>query len=212
MLRLSSMYKGPVALGEMGLDWQNLYAPPQEQCKFFEMQLSLAQQHGKPAIIHARSGQSNACSTDGDAVASVLELIEAMNYTAGGIMHCFSGSYEQAKRCIDKGFYISCAANVSYASAHELQELVRRIPLEYLLVETDAPYLLHKKTHVMQRAYYKQALKLPSVSGEPAQKKRRYNHPSYLPFVYESVATLRAMSVETLVQALYANMQKLLRL
>ncbi len=206
--KITRHVKDAHAVGEMGIDWHKMYTSPKKQYEFFEMQLSLAQREKKPAIIHARSGLRNEYSVSGDAIESVLEVIDTINYTAGGIMHCFSGNYAQAKKCIDKGFYISFAANVSYSSSSEIQETARRIPLECLLVETDAPYLLHKKTHAMQGAL-KKAMKNTSQL-QTTNEKGRYNHPSYLPFIYETIATLRNIPIAQLMQSLRLSMQKIL--
>ena len=127
-----------IACGEIGLDYFHEGAPHAIQKQQLIAQLELAASHRKPILIHCRpkDGQH-------DAWDDLFEILD--KYWAGtglgGIMHCFSGSYEQASRSIEMGFLISLAGSLSFAKAQDLRDVAARLPLEALVVETDAPYL-----------------------------------------------------------------------
>lgn len=170
--RIFSQDARACAVGETGLDWHAMYAPTNAQYEYFEMQLELAARYGRPVIIHARSGAA------GDAIESVLERLAHVQHDCGGVMHCFSGTARQAKQCVDRGLHVSFSASISYASAEDIREAAKVVPAEYLLAETDAPYLLHKKARAR-------------TASEKSNKKGRYNHPAYLPLTYETLASVR---------------------
>lgn len=128
--RLAAHHKA-VAIGEIGLDYYRDLSPRRVQKKVFLEQLELAKKLGKPVIIHDR-----------DAHGDVMDILRrAAPGLAGGVMHCYSGSWEMARESISLGFYISLAGPVTYPNAVRLKDLAARLPEEYLLVETDAPYL-----------------------------------------------------------------------
>jgi TatD DNase family protein len=99
--------------------------------KRFREQINLAKEIGLPIVVHDR-----------EAHRETLEVLKSEGAEkCGGIIHCFSGDYEMARRCIDMGFYISLPGSLTYKNADRFREIVRRLPLESLLVETDAPFL-----------------------------------------------------------------------
>jgi TatD DNase family protein len=120
-----------VAIGEIGLDYYYHHAPPAQQLSVLRQQIRLARQLSLPLIIHDRDAH--------DDVLSVLHEERASE--VGGVMHCFSGDLAFAHRCLELGFYISFAGNLTFKKAGALPEVARQIPLERLLVETDCPYL-----------------------------------------------------------------------
>ncbi len=121
-----------VALGEIGLDYHYMYSPAPEQRRAFERQLGLAHEIGLPVIIHNR-----------DAHEDLTAIIDAAgDQRPSGVMHCFSGDAAFAERCIEWGFYISFAGNVTYRNADNLREAAGAVAVERLLVETDSPYLV----------------------------------------------------------------------
>lgn len=125
-----AQHRKVVGIGEIGLDfyWQN--NPPREvQMSALVAQLELAAELGKPVVIHDR-----------DAHVELIEIL-ARRRAPRGILHCFSGDLEMAQRAIDLGFYISFAGNVTFKNARRLQEIARALPLERIVIETDAPYL-----------------------------------------------------------------------
>lgn len=124
-----------VAVGETGLDWHWVgrmegCASPAEQHEAFSWHIDLAKRLGKPLMIHNRGAD-----------ADLLAQLEAEGAPETVIMHCFSAGPEIARRCIDAGYLLSFAGNVSFKNARELHESARLVPGDQLLVETDAPYL-----------------------------------------------------------------------
>ncbi len=120
-----------VALGEMGLDFYRNISPPPVQERVFREQLQLAKAVDLPVVIHDR-----------DAHRRVLEILTEEGVgEKRGVMHCFSGDMTLARKCMDLGLYISIAGPVTYKKAEELQEVAASCPREYLLLETDCPYL-----------------------------------------------------------------------
>lgn len=117
-----------VALGEIGLDYYWDDVPSDKQKDIFQQQVDLAKKHQKPIIIHCR-----------DAYEDTYEVLKRNGHP--GIMHCYSGSVEMAKRFIDLGFYISLAGPVTFKNARVPKDVAEKIGLEHLLIETDCPYL-----------------------------------------------------------------------
>jgi TatD DNase family protein len=118
-----------VAIGETGLDYYRDYAPQADQARAFAAQIELARTAGKPLVIHTRAAEDDTITTLRD--------------HAGGldvILHCFSMP-ERLDECVDEGWWISFAGNVTYPKAQDLAAAAERVPAERLLVETDAPYL-----------------------------------------------------------------------
>ncbi|MBI3117177.1 MAG: TatD family hydrolase [Candidatus Hydrogenedentes bacterium] len=122
---------GVIALGEIGLDYFHEYSPRVDQARAFEQQLALAGELRKPVVIHNRDA-------DADTLAILRNHSERL---PGCIMHCFGADAAFAEQCVDTGFYVSFAGNVTFPKAEKLREAARAVPLERLLVETDAPYL-----------------------------------------------------------------------
>ncbi|MBA2339752.1 MAG: TatD family hydrolase [Pyrinomonadaceae bacterium] len=121
-----------VAWGEIGLDYHYDNSPRDVQRAAFVQQLNLAREVKLPVVIHTR-----------EADADTMDILES-EYGAserGGVMHCFGGSYEMAKRALDLNFMISFAGIITFKKADELRNVARRLPLKRLLIETDCPYL-----------------------------------------------------------------------
>lgn len=123
-------HKKCVALGEIGLDYHYDFSPREEQKKWFAVQLELAQALNKPVILHMR-----------EATADCMDILLAHKQSLQGVMHCFSGSYETAKKCIDLGLYIAFGGSVTFANAYNLRDIAKNLPLDRLLIETDCPYM-----------------------------------------------------------------------
>lgn len=131
--KLRDLAKDPrvVAIGEIGLDYYRDLSPRDKQKQAFIEQIKLAQQIGKPIIIHDREANQD-----------VMDIIKKEKAGKnGGIMHCYSGSLPLAIESIKEGFYISFAGPLTYKNAKKAQEVVTKIPQNRLLVETDCPYL-----------------------------------------------------------------------
>ncbi len=118
-----------VAIGETGLDYFRDYAPREDQLRAFLGQIELARTTGKPLVIHTRAAEA--------------DTIDALREHAGGIaviLHCFTMA-DRLQECLDEGWWVSFAGNVTYGSALDLADAAKRVPEDRLLVETDAPYL-----------------------------------------------------------------------
>ena len=120
-----------LAIGEIGLDFYRNRSPREVQIKVFREQIHLARELNLPIVIHDRNAHKETLA--------VLNEEKSGNYK--GIFHCFSGDYDMACKCLDLGFYLSISTTVTYKNNYRLQEIARRIPLERLVVETDAPFL-----------------------------------------------------------------------
>ena len=131
--RLLDLAKSPlvVAWGEIGLDYHYPDTVKAAQQQAFRAQIAVAKEAGLPIVIHGR-----------DAHQDLLRIIKAEKAGInGGVMHCFSGSWEMARECLSQGFYISFAGPLTFANAKTPVEVAARAPLDRLLVETDCPYL-----------------------------------------------------------------------
>jgi len=127
-----------IACGEIGLDYYHEGAPHPVQKEGLIAQLLIAAKRRRPILIHCRGSNETA-----DAWEDLFEVLDE-HWAAtglGGVMHCFGGSWEQARRSLDLGFLISFAGNVTYQKAQPLREVAARVPLDRILVETDAPWL-----------------------------------------------------------------------
>lgn len=140
LARLDGLLADPevIACGEIGLDYYHEGAPRSVQLQGLRKQLEIAASRKRPILIHCRpkDGATDAWSD------LFLVLEEFWGRTGlGGIMHCFGGEWEQARRSLDLGFLISFAGNLTYPKAQPLRDVAARVPLDGLLVETDAPWL-----------------------------------------------------------------------
>lgn len=117
----------PIAIGEIGLDFFIKDTDKEKQKDFFSAQLSIAKQHELPVILHVRKAHDD-----------VLNIIKTSN-VMGGSCHAFNGSYEQAKRYIDFGFKLGFGGTMTYPNARKIHDLAKKIPLEHIILETDAP-------------------------------------------------------------------------
>jgi TatD DNase family protein len=130
-IRDLAQHRRVIGIGEIGLDyyWEN--NPPREmQLRALNAQLDLAAELGKPVVIHDR-----------EAHAELMDILVRRRGNPQGVLHCFSGYLEMARRAIDLGYYISFAGNVTFKNARQLHEVVRAIPLECMIIETDSPFL-----------------------------------------------------------------------
>jgi TatD DNase family protein len=127
-----------IACGEIGLDYYHEGAPHPIQKEGLISQLLIAVRRKRPILIHCRGSNESA-----DAWDDLFEILDVHWASTGlaGVMHCFGGSWEQAKRSLDLGFLISFAGNLTYPKAQPLRDVAARLPLDSLLVETDAPWL-----------------------------------------------------------------------
>jgi TatD DNase family protein len=164
-----------VAIGEMGLDYHWDKSPHDIQKDVFRKQIRLAKKVKLPIVIHNR-----------EATADIVEILrEEGAAEVGGIMHCFSGSVEIAKECLDMNFYISLGGPVTFKNAKKPKEVALEIPLDKLLIETDCPYLT------------------------PHPYRGQRNEPSYVKLVAEQIAEIKGVTFEEIARATSDNAKKI---
>lgn len=130
MVRALAAHPKVVAIGEIGLDYYWMKAPPPDQERVFRAQLALARELGLPVVIHSREARDD----------TLRVLVDAARGQPG-IMHSFSGDWEYARACLDVGFLLSFSGPLTFTKATELHEVARLAPFNMLLTETDSPYL-----------------------------------------------------------------------
>ena len=151
-----------VALGEIGLDYYRDRSPRDIQQQAFRKQIRLAIKSKKPIIVHDR-----------DAHEDVLRILEEENAAeTGGVLHCFSGDLAMAQKCLDLGFYLSFPGPITYPKNEQTREIVKALPMNRILVETDCPYL------------------------SPQKFRGKRNEPAYVRYTAEKIAEIKAISIE----------------
>jgi TatD DNase family protein len=167
-----------VAIGETGLDYFRQQGDLDWQRARFRTHIRAARETGKPLVIHTRA-----------AAADTLAIMrEERAGEVGGVMHCFTETWEVAQQAIDLGFHISFSGIVTFKNALELKDVARRVPLERMLIETDSPYLA------------------------PVPFRGKRNEPSYVPHVALEIARLRDLPVADIAAATSHNFFRLFRI
>ncbi|HZQ62742.1 MAG TPA: TatD family hydrolase [Casimicrobiaceae bacterium] len=164
-----------VGIGETGLDYYRLTGDLEWQRARFRRHIRAARETRKPLVIHTRSSAA-------DTLAIMREERAA---DAGGVMHCFTETWDVASAALDLGFHISISGIVTFKNAAIVKEVARRVPLDRLLIETDSPYLA------------------------PVPYRGKRNEPSYVPHVAAEIARLRDEEVDTIANATAANFFRL---
>ena len=160
-----------VALGETGLDFYRPDCPADTQKERFARHIQAAKKIKKPLIVHTRS-----------AAAETLDLIRSEGASEpGGVMHCFSEDWSTAKGALDQGFYISFSGIVTFKNAGDLRDVAKKVPLDRILVETDAPYLA------------------------PVPLRGKRNEPAFVRHTAECLAGLLGLDLQTLAEQTTAN-------
>ena len=160
-------------LGEIGLDYHYDLSPRDAQRRVFDLQLDMAFDLGLPVQLHIREAH-------GDCM-DMLRARAAAGRMPGGIMHCYTGSWESAKVYLDLGLYISLSGAVTFKNAPKLSEVARNVPADRLLIETDCPYMA------------------------PVPLRGRRNEPAFIVHTFQKVAELRGEDPEALAERLWEN-------
>ncbi|NLP47147.1 MAG: TatD family hydrolase [Epulopiscium sp.] len=168
-----------VAIGEIGLDYYYEHSSKDIQKRWFDKQIQLAKETNLPIIIHSR-----------EAAQDTFEMVQSHYKTLSkrGVIHCYSGSVEMAKEYIKMGFYIGVGGVLTFKNAKRMVEVVEEIPLEHILIETDAPYLT------------------------PVPHRGKRNDSTYLVYIVQAIADLKNLTVEEVVKQTAHNGKKLFSL
>ena len=164
-----------VAVGETGLDYYYNHSPHEVQRRVFAQFIHLARDTQLPIVVHER-----------DAAIAAADLLR--NEGAGklrGVIHCFTGNYEAACAYLDLGFYLSFTGIITFKNADALREVVRKVPLERVFVETDSPFLT------------------------PVPHRGKRNEPAYVRFVAETIARVKAVPLDEVARVTSANVRRL---
>jgi TatD DNase family protein len=165
-----------VAYGEIGLDFFRNLSPREKQIEVFSRQLEIARDLSLPVVIHDR-----------DAHEQVLQLVRSSGVQRG-VFHCFSGDYALAQKCLDLGFYLSIPGTVTFDKAVKISDVVKKVPLEFLLLETDCPFLT------------------------PVPYRGRRNEPSFIIHTAKKVAQIKSLRWEDVADTTTRNALNLFRL
>ncbi|MEI7457426.1 MAG: TatD family hydrolase [Nitrosomonadales bacterium] len=167
-----------IAIGETGLDYYRLTGALDWQRERFRNHIRAARECGKPLIIHTRSAAED----------TLRLMAEEGADQAGGVMHCFTENWEVAQAALDMDFYISFSGIVTFKNALQIKEVVQRVPLDRILIETDSPYLA------------------------PVPFRGKLNQPAYVKHVAEEIALLRGISVDEVGRQTSENFARLFKL
>ncbi len=166
-----------VAVGEIGLDYHYMHSPKGVQVETFRKQIGLAKEVNLPIIIHSREANND-----------TLRVLREEAADVTGVLHCFSGDIEMAKEAMGLGFYISIAGPVTFKNAKVLREIAEFIPDEFLLIETDAPYLT------------------------PVPMRGQRNEPSFLTYTAQVISEIRGITVSDLARITTLNAMRLFKI
>lgn len=166
-----------VAIGETGLDYYRVQGDTQWQRQRFRNHICAARIAQKPLIVHSR-----------EAAEDTLSIMQGEDASGiGGVMHCFTETFEVARQAIDMNFMISFSGIVTFRNAMALKEVARAVPLENMLIETDSPYLA------------------------PVPYRGKVNQPAYVRYVAEEIARIKGISIESVAETTSENFFKLFK-
>ena len=167
-----------VAVGETGLDYYYNHSPHEVQRRVFTQFIHMARQTGLPIVVHER-----------DAAHEAAELLRSEGaQELHGVIHCFTGNYEAACAYLDLGLYLSFTGIITFKNAGPLRDVVRKVPLERMLVETDSPFLT------------------------PVPHRGKRNEPAFVRLVAETVANVKSIALEDVARITTGNVQSLFKI
>ena len=167
-----------IAIGETGLDYYYNHSPREVQRRVFAQFIRLASETDLPLVVHER-----------DAAREVAELLRGEGEgKIRGVIHCFTGDYAAACAYLDLGFYLSLTGIITFKNAEPLREVVRKMPLDRIFVETDSPYLT------------------------PVPHRGRRNEPAYVRFVAATIANVKGLNIEEVARVTTNNVRALFRI
>lgn len=183
-LREIARHSRVVAIGETGLDFYRDYSPKPTQIQALKWHLALSAELELPIIIHCRQAEADLLDT----LHSCISDYGDAHRQYRGVIHCFSGSSRIAEEYLNMGFYLSLGAYIGYPSSKGMLDVIRSIPGERLLVETDCPFL------------------------PPQSYRGKRNEPAYLPLTVKALAAIRGESYDNIAKATTRNAQRLFNL
>lgn len=168
------------AVGETGLDYYHCTTAPErnKQQEIFRLQIEIAKKFSLPLIIHTRDAEE-------DTLAILQECFSETNSDRNGTIHCFTGTYEFARACIELGFFISWSGIITFKNSEDLRKVAEKLPLERTLVETDCPFLA------------------------PQARRGKRNEPEYVNYVAKKLAELKGISKEEIMRITTRNAEYL---
>jgi len=178
MPRLRALAAGAVAIGETGLDFHYTFSPQELQCESLRAHVRLARALDLPLVLHCREAEP-----------ALLQILEEEHASeCGGVVHCYTGTMETALRVLDMGLHLGFTGIITFKNAVALREVLARVPLDRILLETDGPYLA------------------------PIPHRGKRNEPSFLPRIAEAVAAVKQVPVARLTENAAENTRRLFRL
>jgi len=170
--------KKVVALGETGLDYHYMHSPAKIQQEHFRLEINLAKSLGLPVIVHSREAKED-----------TLQILKEENTgSTGGVLHCFSGDMVMAEKVLEMGLYISFSGVITFKNARNILDIVKAVPLNRILIETDSPFLT------------------------PVPHRGRRNEAAYVKLIAEKIAKVKDISLEELGSAVMSNASKLFKI
>ena len=169
--------KRVVAIGECGLDFFYNHSPAEVQKKVFAAQIARAKELDLALVVHTRGAWDD-----------TFAMLDGEGMPERTVIHCFTGGPDEARKCLDRGAYVSISGIVTFKNASDVRDAVRLVPLDRLLVETDAPFLA------------------------PVPHRGKRNEPAYVPLVGAAVANAKEISVEDVEAATWANTAEVFRI
>ena len=179
LLQLLALHEQPkvVAIGEIGLDYFYDHSPREKQRQVFSLQVEFALRHDRPVIVHAR-----------DAIDDAIDILARdFGRFPAGVFHCYSGDYRQAVRILDQGMFLSFGGALTFKKAEPLRELVAKLPLDRMLLETDCPWL------------------------SPVPHRGKRNTPAHVPLIAAEMAKVMQTDLETVARRTTAAASSLFR-
>ena len=161
-----------IGIGEIGLDYHYEGADKELQKDVFIHQIELAIKYDMPVIIHSR-----------DATGDMMNILRRYNGKLRGVMHCYSGSVETALELIKMGFYLGVGGIITFKNAKNIVEVIKKIDLKYILLETDSPYLT------------------------PEPYRGNSNEPAYIPLIARKIAEIKGISLDSVMSATSGNVK-----
>jgi TatD DNase family protein len=177
-LRDLTVHPKVIAVGETGLDYYYSHSAHDVQRRVFMDFINLARATGLPLVVHERDSAHDAAQL----------LRSEGNGNLRGVIHCFTGNYEAACAYLDLGFYLSFTGIITFKNAESLRDVVRQVPLEKMLIETDSPYLT------------------------PVPHRGKRNEPAYVRLVAEAIAKIKGVSLEEIAQITTGNVRDLFKI